>query len=82
MKKVDISRALRDSEYRNSLSAAEQALLPAHPAGPTGIADDVLRSMTGGCGYTQCSNCGGGVPVQTSSSGGPVLLTSCATDCP
>ena len=52
MKKVDVSRALRDPEYRNSLSQAELAMLPDHPAGPSNIADEVLKSVAGGCGPT------------------------------
>ena len=33
MSQQDIIRAWRDAEYRNSLSEADQALLPPHPAG-------------------------------------------------
>ncbi|MEM6795862.1 MAG: mersacidin/lichenicidin family type 2 lantibiotic [Acidobacteriota bacterium] len=58
MKKVDTVRALRDAEYRNSLTAEELAQLPAHPAGATTVADDTLKSVTGGCGPTACNNCG------------------------
>ena len=49
MKKIDTVRALRDSEYRNSLSEAEQAALPA-PAGVANVVDGDLKSVTGGCG--------------------------------
>ena len=58
MKKLDTVRALRDAEYRNSLSAAELALLPAHPAGNSSIDDDALKSVAGGCGGSGCG-CGG-----------------------
>ncbi len=57
MKKMDTVRALRDAEYRNSLSAAERALLPAHPAGASNLDDAALKSVVGGCGGTAC-NCG------------------------
>ena len=57
MKKLDTVRALRDAEYRNSLSAEELALLPTHPAGASNIADDVLKSVAGGCGASACG-CG------------------------
>lgn len=50
MKKIDVARALRDAEYRSTLTAAEQASLPAHPAGVTTVADGALQSVTGGCG--------------------------------
>lgn len=69
MKKVDTVRALRDAEYRNSLSVAERALLPAHPAGVSNLADSALKSVVGGCGNTACS-CG---------PGGTTIAFSCPT---
>lgn len=58
MKKIDIARALRDSEYRSRLSNDELASLPLHPAGHAVVADEALQSVTGGCGGSACS-CGG-----------------------
>lgn len=58
MKKIDMVRALRDADYRNSLSESDQAQLPAHPAGIADVDDDALQSVTGGCGFTLCSSCG------------------------
>ena len=49
MKKVDVVRAWRDAEYRNSLTEAERAALPEHPVGLAEIDDDVLQSIAGGC---------------------------------
>ncbi|MEM9554232.1 MAG: mersacidin/lichenicidin family type 2 lantibiotic [Acidobacteriota bacterium] len=57
MKKIDTARALRDPEYRASLSAAELAALPAHPAGLSMVSDDALQTVTGGCGFTFCTTC-------------------------
>ena len=51
-KKIDVVRAWRDEEYRNSLSAEERAGLPENPAGLATISDDMIRSITGGCGAT------------------------------
>lgn len=48
-KKLDVVRAWRDEEYRNSLSAEELAALPVHPAGTVELADVSLRSIAGGC---------------------------------
>jgi mersacidin/lichenicidin family type 2 lantibiotic len=48
-KKLDVVRAWRDEEYRNSLNAEEQAALPVHPAGTVELADVSLRSIAGGC---------------------------------
>jgi mersacidin/lichenicidin family type 2 lantibiotic len=50
MKKIDVVRAWRDEEYRNSLTAEELASLPESPAGLATISDEALRSITGGCG--------------------------------
>jgi mersacidin/lichenicidin family type 2 lantibiotic len=58
MKKIDVVRAWRDEEYRNSLTAEEQASLPENPAGLATVSDETLRSITGGCcttAYSQCS---------------------------
>ena len=57
MRKIDTLRALRDSEYRDSLTAEELALLPAHPAGTADVADESLKSVAGGCANSACS-CG------------------------
>lgn len=46
MRKIDIVRAWKDTAYRTSLSAAEQASLPANPAGS--MSDDDLMLITGG----------------------------------
>lgn len=49
-KKVDVVRAWRDEEYRNSLTEEERASLPENPAGMADVSDSVLRSVAGGCG--------------------------------
>ena len=48
MSHVDIIRAWKDEEYRASLSAAELAELPAHPAGPIELDDTALDAVAGG----------------------------------
>jgi mersacidin/lichenicidin family type 2 lantibiotic len=59
-KKIDVIRAWRDEEYRNSLSAEERASLPENPAGLATVSDQTLRSIAGGCAmstkYCECSN--------------------------
>lgn len=52
MKKKDIVRAWRDEEYRNSLTDAEKAALPSHPAGYMDLDDETLGSIAGGCAIT------------------------------
>jgi mersacidin/lichenicidin family type 2 lantibiotic len=47
-KRIDVVRAWRDEEYRNSLSAAERASLPENPAGVATVDESALRSVTGG----------------------------------
>ena len=49
-KNIDVSRAWRDEDYYLSLTEEERASLGPHPAGLTNIADEALRSITGGCG--------------------------------
>jgi mersacidin/lichenicidin family type 2 lantibiotic len=47
-KNIDVARAWRDEDYYLNLTEEERASLGAHPAGKA--ADDVLTSITGGCG--------------------------------
>jgi mersacidin/lichenicidin family type 2 lantibiotic len=49
MSHEQIIRAWKDSDYRNSLSAEELALLPANPAGES-LTEDELNSVVGGHG--------------------------------
>jgi mersacidin/lichenicidin family type 2 lantibiotic len=60
-KNIDVARALRDQDYYLSLTAEERASLGDHPAGVTTVTDDVLRSITGGCGanFTPSTACTG-----------------------
>ena len=50
MKKHQILTAWRDEEFFLSLSDEERAQIPEHPAGALEVEDDILRSVTGGCG--------------------------------
>lgn len=45
---MDIIRAWKDVDYRNSLSEAERAALPAHPAGDLALTDEELGTVFGG----------------------------------
>jgi mersacidin/lichenicidin family type 2 lantibiotic len=45
MKKEHVARAWRDPEYRASLSEAERAQLPAHPAAPIELDDAELGRL-------------------------------------
>lgn len=49
-KNIDVARAWRDEDYYLSLTEEERASLGAHPAGAATVADEALRSITGGCG--------------------------------
>lgn len=44
----NIIRAWKDPAYRNSLSTAEQASLPANPAGSIEISEEDLGKVAGG----------------------------------
>ena len=48
MSAYHIIRAWRDAEYRASLSAAERAALPEHPAGTLDLNADDLQAIAGG----------------------------------
>ena len=48
MSKKDIIRAWKDAEYRQSLSEAERAMLPEHPAGLIDVTDAELATVAGG----------------------------------
>jgi mersacidin/lichenicidin family type 2 lantibiotic len=48
MSHLNIIRAWKDAEYRHSLSVAEQALLPEHPAGVIELTDADLDAVEGG----------------------------------
>jgi mersacidin/lichenicidin family type 2 lantibiotic len=50
-KNIDLIRAWRDEDYYLSLTEEERASLGAHPSGVAGVSDDILRSITGGCGF-------------------------------
>jgi len=55
MSQKDIIRAWKDEDYRNSLSAAELAALPAHPAGLVEIRDEDVEGVAGGTATTRCT---------------------------
>ena len=54
MSNQDIIRAWKDEDYRLSLSEAERALLPEHPAGLIELAGAEMDSLAGGFGSVGC----------------------------
>jgi len=48
MSNLDIVRAWKDENYRNSLSEAELAMLPANPAGMIELTNEELGDVAGG----------------------------------
>ena len=48
MTPLDIIRAWKDEEYRLSLTEAQRAALPAHPAGLIELTDAELEAVVGG----------------------------------
>jgi mersacidin/lichenicidin family type 2 lantibiotic len=59
MSAINIIRAWKDEEYRLSLSEAERASLPDHPAGAIELPDALLDGVAGGAEYTNFSACAG-----------------------
>ncbi|MBR8834759.1 MAG: mersacidin/lichenicidin family type 2 lantibiotic [Stigonema ocellatum SAG 48.90 = DSM 106950] len=48
MSNVDIIRAWKDENYRNSLSDEQHSLLPKNPAGMIELSDEEMESIVGG----------------------------------
>jgi mersacidin/lichenicidin family type 2 lantibiotic len=48
MSDIDIIRAWKDEDYRNSLSPEQRALLPENPAGMVELEDGELAGIEGG----------------------------------
>ena len=46
--KIDIARAWKDEEYRNSLTPEQLASLPPNPSGETELDEEELGSISGG----------------------------------
>ena len=59
MSNIDIIRAWKDEDYRNSLSEDQRQLLPENPAGMIELSDESMQDLKGGCKYC----CGGGSPT-------------------
>ena len=61
MPKIDIIRAWKDEAYRLSLTEAERAQLPEHPAGIIELRDEQMGSVLGGtangCFHTSAPGC-------------------------
>ena len=68
---IDIIRAWKDEEYRNSLSEEQRSQLPENPAGMIELSDEDMGSVVGGvvqpAGSKWC--CGG---LYSQSQGNPI----------
>jgi mersacidin/lichenicidin family type 2 lantibiotic len=51
---IDVVRAWKDAQYRESLSSEELALVPANPAGEVELVEEDLLSVMGGGGSLTC----------------------------
>ena len=49
MSNIDIIRAWKDEEYRDSLSESQLSQLPENPAGLVELPDEVTQTLAGGC---------------------------------
>ena len=57
MSHPNIIRAWKDEEYRRSLSEAERALLPSHPAGLVELTEADMGRIDGGLTSGGCNCC-------------------------
>ena len=55
-KEIDIVRAWKDEEYRNSLTPEQLAQVPADPAGEAELNEEDLGNVSGGMGYPYITN--------------------------
>jgi len=57
MDKVDVIRAWKDQDYRDSLTEEQKAQLPENPVGLIELTDEDMSSVSGGCscGSSLCS---------------------------
>ncbi|HEX3552555.1 MAG TPA: mersacidin/lichenicidin family type 2 lantibiotic [Thermoanaerobaculia bacterium] len=76
--KVDIVRAWKDEEYRESLSYEEQALVPANPAGLVEVTDEDLAFVMGGMIEMECGTQTG---TGTGTTSGNPNCTGCSCSC-
>ena len=60
MSKIDIIRAWKDEEYRQSLTDAERAALPENPAGKIELTDADLGAVAGGTDMVELERTGSG----------------------
>lgn len=51
---IDIIRAWKDEEYRNSLSEEQRSQLPENPAGMIELSDEDMGSVVGGGSWFCC----------------------------
>jgi mersacidin/lichenicidin family type 2 lantibiotic len=56
MSHVNVIRAWKDEEYRLSLSEAERAMLPGHPAGLVELSEADMDHVDGGCTSCCCED--------------------------
>lgn len=56
---IDIERAWKDPEYRKSLTAEEQAMLPENPVGPAPTSEEELDKVVGGLSFSKSVTLGG-----------------------
>jgi mersacidin/lichenicidin family type 2 lantibiotic len=59
MSRIDIIRAWKDESYRQSLSDAERAQLPANPAGAVDLTAEEAATIEGQASAAICSSCHG-----------------------
>ena len=57
MSNLDIIRAWKDEEYRNSLTKAQRSQLPENPAGAFELSDSQAQTVTGGSRFIQRRFC-------------------------
>jgi len=76
--KVDIARAWKDEEYRESLSPEQQALVPENPVGLVEVTAEDLAVVMGGITKSECGTQTG---TGTGTTSGNPNCTGCSCSC-
>ena len=78
MSNIDIIRAWKDENYRNSLSDEQRAQLPQNPAGIIDLSEQEMESIVGGLKNGGLTHLGTGTGTTANVCNGCCVYATCA----
>ena len=78
MSNIDIIRAWKDENYRNSLSDEQRSQLPQNPAGIIDLSEDDMESIVGGLKNGGMTHLGTGTGTTANVCNGCCFYMTCA----